>query len=400
MAHGSKRISRRRSSRVRGSERNFLSEPDLDDPPPLSVMQRHHSKRNSRGESFPRVLGTNDVLAPLPVFKDSQIIRPVPSVSILDASPQRSRASATRLSSSPPPVSTHDDSLFGRIFPNESSEQGFHPGADTASVDEASRARLANAMHQMLDKYYEFGASSKGATPQTQYRYQNAPPPMAVEVVGLPHHTDDRDTDTSQFLHRRESAHHHPPVIHSSPLASFPRSSLDLGRGETSTRHRTRVVSSHRGKSNVNQPSSSSRSSNPRRNSTQAYPAVSPDPIYHLPPHAPRHTYARPEANRKETHIQNNYASSASSHANRPDPALAVSQHRNSLAPYSIDDRLDVLRYPNPLQSPDIPHEPCARLPYDLDTQAQHSAETRPSRSSRPRDSKYERPRTSRNPHS
>ncbi|KAF5386263.1 hypothetical protein D9615_002306 [Tricholomella constricta] len=179
MANRTKRRSRRHSKGTKNATQDFTAkyEPDIDDPPPLSMIQHHHSRRNSR-----RPTANDDVLAPLPIFKDSRIPRQwapprieVPNLSgtSIDNISLDRGAHATN---SPPVVSSYADSLLGRIFPCPAESQGttqeIIAGASVgspsnASMDEKGCARLSRATQHMLGQYYEFGVHPGDASPQT-----------------------------------------------------------------------------------------------------------------------------------------------------------------------------------------------------------------------------------------
>ncbi|KAF8070430.1 hypothetical protein FPV67DRAFT_1019722 [Lyophyllum atratum] len=233
MANESNRRSQRHSRGTKDVERDFLAsyEPDIDDPPPSSIIQQHRSRRDSRRPTM-----TEDILAPLPIFKDPRISHPwapsrgeVPNISGASRDNIYLRLDTGARRTLPPLTeSSHADSLLGRIFTRTTESQPtdqvlVSSAGDElpASMNEEGRALLSRATRQILGQYYEFGVSADEVSPRTQYRYQHTPGPSAVQII-------DSVQSQSQSLHRRESAHHPSYLAHS---PSQPPAPLNRRRG-------------------------------------------------------------------------------------------------------------------------------------------------------------------------
>ncbi|KAG5646230.1 hypothetical protein DXG03_004057 [Asterophora parasitica] len=212
-----RRLSRHSRAAAEDVDRDFLTQPDFHDPLPVSVIQQHRSRQNSR-----RPTVHDDVLAPLPIFKDSRIPRQLAPLrtevsTVSDSSSGDNVSIDTRAPATNSPTTTsHADSLLGRVFDHadQSTVHGTDAGLSidshqNGSIDDEGCARLSKATHQLLGQYYEFGVPTSDVAHQSLYGYHAVPGPSRVEIS---YPADDWSPEPTRSVHRRESAQYHTSI--------------------------------------------------------------------------------------------------------------------------------------------------------------------------------------------
>ncbi|KAG6857720.1 hypothetical protein H0H87_004136 [Tephrocybe sp. NHM501043] len=165
-------------------------------------------------------LSNHDILAPPPVFSDPSVTRQLWDSRLFS----HRNTSGLAMPNSMATVET--DSLFGRIFPY--TIEGQPVGAETSpslsshvSFSRGGRERLLTSTHQLLEKYYEFGSSSRIPL-VTRPRHIGQPEASAIQAT-------EPFLEEPQVYHRRESAVHFiasadslPPFTSPSPSSPPP----------------------------------------------------------------------------------------------------------------------------------------------------------------------------------